>query len=143
MTVNGAEVRFETSFITITPDGSRLASQPVERLTRAYRCCLTPPPPPPLQLNHGDWFGGKAVGMAVLNIGNTTAHFYVTHVSLPLRAVPSAHDHHAPVSMGIRGVCPVCRGGVVRTVSRCLTTTHTYTVTWRAGVAMVTAILLQ
>ncbi|CAL8401110.1 unnamed protein product [Arctogadus glacialis] len=34
----------------------------------------------PYMLNHGDWFGGKAVGMAVLNIGNTTAHFYVTHL---------------------------------------------------------------
>ncbi|XP_041639722.1 sphingomyelin phosphodiesterase 2 isoform X1 [Cheilinus undulatus] len=30
--------------------------------------------------HHGDWFGGKAVGMAVLNIGSLTANVYVTHL---------------------------------------------------------------
>ncbi|CAL8337491.1 unnamed protein product [Merluccius merluccius] len=34
----------------------------------------------PYMIQHGDWFGGKAVGMALLNIGNITAHVYVTHL---------------------------------------------------------------
>lgn len=35
----------------------------------------------PLQAHHGDWFGGKAVGMAILNLAGLTANIYVTHVS--------------------------------------------------------------
>lgn len=35
-----------------------------------------------LQAHHGDWFGGKAVGLAVLNIGSLTANVYVTHVGI-------------------------------------------------------------
>lgn len=34
----------------------------------------------PYMAHHGDWFGGKAVGLAVLNIGGLTAHIYVTHL---------------------------------------------------------------
>ncbi|KAG7226787.1 hypothetical protein INR49_014136, partial [Caranx melampygus] len=34
----------------------------------------------PYMAHHGDWFGGKAVGMAILNIGNLTANVYVTHL---------------------------------------------------------------
>ncbi|XP_051803871.1 sphingomyelin phosphodiesterase 2 [Acanthochromis polyacanthus] len=34
----------------------------------------------PYMAHHGDWFGGKAVGMAVLNIGGLTANVYVTHL---------------------------------------------------------------
>ncbi|XP_038551753.1 sphingomyelin phosphodiesterase 2-like [Micropterus salmoides] len=34
----------------------------------------------PYMAHHGDWFGGKAVGMAVLNIGSLTANVYVTHL---------------------------------------------------------------
>ncbi|XP_029908268.1 sphingomyelin phosphodiesterase 2 [Myripristis murdjan] len=34
----------------------------------------------PYMAHHGDWFGGKAVGMAILNIGRLTAHVYVTHL---------------------------------------------------------------
>ncbi|KAM4612860.1 sphingomyelin phosphodiesterase 2 [Polymixia lowei] len=34
----------------------------------------------PYMAHHGDWFGGKAVGMAILNIGTLTAHVYVTHL---------------------------------------------------------------
>ncbi|XP_070759396.1 sphingomyelin phosphodiesterase 2 [Enoplosus armatus] len=34
----------------------------------------------PYMAHHGDWFGGKAVGMAVLNIGHLTANVYVTHL---------------------------------------------------------------
>lgn len=34
------------------------------------------------QAHHGDWFGGKAVGLAVLNIGSLTANVYVTHVRI-------------------------------------------------------------
>uniref|UniRef100_A0A665TN19 Sphingomyelin phosphodiesterase 2 n=1 Tax=Echeneis naucrates TaxID=173247 RepID=A0A665TN19_ECHNA len=34
----------------------------------------------PYMANHGDWFGGKAVGMAVLSIGSLTANVYVTHL---------------------------------------------------------------
>nr|CBN80739.1 Sphingomyelin phosphodiesterase 2 [Dicentrarchus labrax] len=33
----------------------------------------------PYMAHHGDWFGGKAVGMAVLKIGSLTAIVYVTH----------------------------------------------------------------
>lgn len=36
---------------------------------------------PTAQAHHGDWFGGKAVGMAIVNIGRLMAHVYVTHVS--------------------------------------------------------------
>ncbi|XP_070699619.1 sphingomyelin phosphodiesterase 2 [Pempheris klunzingeri] len=34
----------------------------------------------PYMAHHGDWFGGKAVGLAVLNIGSLTANVYVTHL---------------------------------------------------------------
>ncbi|KAG7494264.1 sphingomyelin phosphodiesterase 2 [Solea senegalensis] len=34
----------------------------------------------PYMAHHGDWFGGKAVGMAVLSIGSLTANVYVTHL---------------------------------------------------------------
>ncbi|KAF6733838.1 Sphingomyelin phosphodiesterase 2 [Oryzias melastigma] len=34
----------------------------------------------PYMAHHGDWFGGKAVGMAVLSLGNLTANVYVTHL---------------------------------------------------------------
>ncbi|XP_041837424.1 sphingomyelin phosphodiesterase 2 [Melanotaenia boesemani] len=34
----------------------------------------------PYMAHHGDWFGGKAVGMAVLNINNLTANVYLTHL---------------------------------------------------------------
>ncbi|XP_061893460.1 sphingomyelin phosphodiesterase 2 [Entelurus aequoreus] len=34
----------------------------------------------PYMAHHGDWFGGKAVGLAVLSIGPLTAHVYVTHL---------------------------------------------------------------
>ncbi|XP_019713214.1 sphingomyelin phosphodiesterase 2 [Hippocampus comes] len=34
----------------------------------------------PYMAHHGDWFGGKAVGLAILNIGTLTANFYLTHL---------------------------------------------------------------
>nr|XP_046239037.1 sphingomyelin phosphodiesterase 2 [Scatophagus argus] len=34
----------------------------------------------PYKAHHGDWFGGKAVGMAILNIGGLTTNVYVTHL---------------------------------------------------------------
>uniref|UniRef100_A0A8C5N8H4 sphingomyelin phosphodiesterase n=1 Tax=Gouania willdenowi TaxID=441366 RepID=A0A8C5N8H4_GOUWI len=34
----------------------------------------------PYMAHHGDWFGGKAVGMVILTIGGRTAHVYVTHL---------------------------------------------------------------
>ncbi|MBN3297397.1 NSMA phosphodiesterase, partial [Amia calva] len=34
----------------------------------------------PYMAHHGDWFGGKAVGMVVLNICGMVAHVYVTHL---------------------------------------------------------------
>uniref|UniRef100_A0A8C6LVG2 Sphingomyelin phosphodiesterase 2 n=1 Tax=Nothobranchius furzeri TaxID=105023 RepID=A0A8C6LVG2_NOTFU len=34
----------------------------------------------PYMAHHGDWFGGKAVGMAVVNLGGLTANIYVTHL---------------------------------------------------------------
>lgn len=34
----------------------------------------------PYMAHHGDWFGGKAVGMVVLNIDGRTAHVYLTHL---------------------------------------------------------------
>lgn len=34
----------------------------------------------PYMAHHGDWFGGKAVGMAIINIGNLTANVYLTHL---------------------------------------------------------------
>ncbi|XP_072237802.1 sphingomyelin phosphodiesterase 2 isoform X2 [Leuresthes tenuis] len=34
----------------------------------------------PYMAHHGDWFGGKAVGMVVLNLGSLTANVYVTHL---------------------------------------------------------------
>ncbi|XP_061640944.1 sphingomyelin phosphodiesterase 2 isoform X2 [Phyllopteryx taeniolatus] len=34
----------------------------------------------PYMAHHGDWFGGKAVGLAVVNIGTLTANFYLTHL---------------------------------------------------------------
>ncbi|XP_028261871.1 sphingomyelin phosphodiesterase 2 [Parambassis ranga] len=34
----------------------------------------------PYMAHHGDWFGGKAVGLAIINIGSQTANVYVTHL---------------------------------------------------------------
>ncbi|XP_029007818.1 sphingomyelin phosphodiesterase 2 [Betta splendens] len=34
----------------------------------------------PYMAHHGDWFGGKAVGMAILSIGSLIANVYVTHL---------------------------------------------------------------
>ncbi|XP_014847887.1 PREDICTED: sphingomyelin phosphodiesterase 2 [Poecilia mexicana] len=34
----------------------------------------------PYMAHHGDWFGGKAVGMAILNIAGLTVNVYVTHL---------------------------------------------------------------
>ncbi|XP_072308228.1 sphingomyelin phosphodiesterase 2 [Eucyclogobius newberryi] len=34
----------------------------------------------PYMAHHGDWFGGKAVGMAIIQIGSLTANVYVTHL---------------------------------------------------------------
>lgn len=34
----------------------------------------------PYMAHHGDWFGGKAVGLAVLNVGGLTTNVYVTHL---------------------------------------------------------------
>lgn len=34
----------------------------------------------PYMAHHGDWFGGKAVGMAVVNLGSLTVNVYVTHL---------------------------------------------------------------
>ncbi|KAM9860078.1 sphingomyelin phosphodiesterase 2 [Aulostomus maculatus] len=34
----------------------------------------------PYKVNHGDWFGGKAVGLAVISFGKLTANVYVTHL---------------------------------------------------------------
>ncbi|KPP70534.1 sphingomyelin phosphodiesterase 2-like [Scleropages formosus] len=34
----------------------------------------------PYMAHHGDWFGGKAVGLVILNVCGLTAHVYVTHL---------------------------------------------------------------
>ncbi|XP_077581961.1 sphingomyelin phosphodiesterase 2-like isoform X1 [Stigmatopora nigra] len=34
----------------------------------------------PYMVHHGDWFGGKAVGLAVVNVGAMTANVYLTHL---------------------------------------------------------------
>ncbi|XP_058859870.1 sphingomyelin phosphodiesterase 2-like isoform X2 [Acipenser ruthenus] len=34
----------------------------------------------PYMAHHGDWFGGKAVGMVILDICDLTVHAYVTHL---------------------------------------------------------------
>ncbi|XP_061582826.1 sphingomyelin phosphodiesterase 2 isoform X2 [Cololabis saira] len=34
----------------------------------------------PYMAHHGDWFGGKAVAMAVISLGSLTANVYVTHL---------------------------------------------------------------
>ncbi|KAJ7998750.1 hypothetical protein DPEC_G00208110 [Dallia pectoralis] len=34
----------------------------------------------PYMAHHGDWFGGKAVGVVILKIGGLTANVYVTHL---------------------------------------------------------------
>ncbi|XP_043572181.1 sphingomyelin phosphodiesterase 2-like [Chiloscyllium plagiosum] len=33
----------------------------------------------PYKLHHGDWFGGKSVGLVILNIKDLVVHVYVTH----------------------------------------------------------------
>ena len=33
------------------------------------------------KIQHGDWFGGKGLGLAKINISGTVVHLYVTHVS--------------------------------------------------------------
>lgn len=39
------------------------------------------PAPSYLQLQHGDWFCGKAVGLLVLHLSGLVLNAYVTHVS--------------------------------------------------------------
>ncbi|KAL4623822.1 sphingomyelin phosphodiesterase 2 [Arapaima gigas] len=34
----------------------------------------------PYMAHHGDWFGGKAVGLVIFNVCGLTAHVYVTHL---------------------------------------------------------------
>ncbi|XP_076133004.1 sphingomyelin phosphodiesterase 2a [Alosa pseudoharengus] len=34
----------------------------------------------PYMIHHGDWFGGKAVGLVILNVCGMRAHIYVTHL---------------------------------------------------------------
>ncbi|XP_067913115.1 sphingomyelin phosphodiesterase 2-like [Heterodontus francisci] len=34
----------------------------------------------PYKLHHGDWFGGKSVGLVILNIKDLIVHVYVTHL---------------------------------------------------------------
>ncbi|KAL2104228.1 hypothetical protein ACEWY4_001096 [Coilia grayii] len=34
----------------------------------------------PYMVHHGDWFGGKAVGLVILNVCGMKAHVYVTHL---------------------------------------------------------------
>uniref|UniRef100_A0A672F510 Sphingomyelin phosphodiesterase 2 n=1 Tax=Salarias fasciatus TaxID=181472 RepID=A0A672F510_SALFA len=59
--------------------GSGLAIFSKHRIhdTFVYRYSLNGYPYMP---HHGDWFGGKAVGMAVLRLNDLTAHVYVTHL---------------------------------------------------------------
>lgn len=59
--------------------GSGLAIFSKHRIQDTFRYCYSLNGYP-YMIQHGDWFGGKAVGMAILNIGNTTAHVYVTHL---------------------------------------------------------------
>lgn len=33
------------------------------------------------KVQHGDWFGGKGVGLCKLNVQNYTVNIYVAHVS--------------------------------------------------------------
>lgn len=36
----------------------------------------------PYKLHHGDWFGGKSIGLAKIRIDDKILHVYVTHVRL-------------------------------------------------------------
>lgn len=42
-----------------------------------------PAPLPLPQLQHGDWFGGKSVGLVITKISGIVFNVYVTHVSTP------------------------------------------------------------
>ena len=42
-----------------------------------------PAPLPLRQLQHGDWFCGKSVGLVVIKISGIVFNVYVTHVSAP------------------------------------------------------------
>lgn len=48
---------------------------------RALPALASPLPLP--QLQHGDWFGGKSVGLVVTKISGIVFNIYITHVSIP------------------------------------------------------------
>lgn len=90
-----------------------------------------------LQLCHGDWFCGKAVGLLVLHLNGMVLNAYVTHVSetsqvqVPGQAAPFCGGKETPLALlpgvrqGIRGwqqgkghlfcvqLCPVTDAGLI------------------------------
>lgn len=59
--------------------GSGLATFSKHRIHDAFLYCYSLNGYP-YMVNHGDWFGGKAVGMVILEIGKLKAHVYATHL---------------------------------------------------------------
>ncbi|MBN3319163.1 NSMA phosphodiesterase, partial [Atractosteus spatula] len=51
----------------------------------------------PYMAHHGDWFGGKAVGMVILNICGMTIHVYVTHLHAEYSREKDAYLPHRVV----------------------------------------------
>nr|XP_032804820.1 sphingomyelin phosphodiesterase 2 isoform X1 [Petromyzon marinus]XP_032804821.1 sphingomyelin phosphodiesterase 2 isoform X1 [Petromyzon marinus]XP_032804822.1 sphingomyelin phosphodiesterase 2 isoform X2 [Petromyzon marinus] len=48
----------------------------------------------PYMVNHGDWFGGKAVGLAVIDIGGITVNTYITHLHAEYNREKDAYHPH-------------------------------------------------
>lgn len=40
------------------------------------------------KIHHGDWFGGKGVGLCRLKIHDMNVNIYIAHVNLPIRIIP-------------------------------------------------------
>lgn len=60
----------------------------------------------PHKVQHGDWFGGKGVGMAVIRAHGLLVHVYVTHVCMVF-STPSVlcQTDYGTVHMSCRCVC--------------------------------------
>ncbi|XP_067117622.1 sphingomyelin phosphodiesterase 2 [Osmerus mordax] len=59
--------------------GSGLATFSKHRINDAFLYCYSLNGYP-YMVHQGDWFGGKAVGMVILEIGRLKAHVYLTHL---------------------------------------------------------------
>lgn len=60
------------------------------------------------RIQHGDWFGGKGVGMAKISVNDQLVHVYVAHVSTMGNAALRGCINHEPGNRDNR--FRICKG---------------------------------